>query len=127
MTNNVFEIAKQKALSNDEDVHLAAVLIRNNHTVRIGTNQQKTHPKFTRYYPDGTCRSHLHAEMDVLRFSKPGDVIFVMRFDKDGALTMSKPCKYCQQHIKDFGIKTVHYSDWEGEMVKWNVKNAMRD
>lgn len=113
--------AKKKALANNQEFHVAAVLMRKKHTVRIGTNQNKTHPKYRRKYADGSFRSHLHAEMDVLRFAEPGDIIYVLRFDKRGNLTMAKPCKFCQKHIRLHGIKTVHYSDWDGNMIEWKL------
>jgi len=100
------------------DFHLAAVLLRGKTVVRIGTNQNKTHPKFLRTYPDGHSCGQLHAEMDVLRFAQPGDKLFVLRFSKEGELTMSKPCRYCQRFIRQAQIGRVVYSDWEGRMVK---------
>lgn len=110
--------AKEKALSNGQVYHLAAVLFRGKQVVRIGTNSEKTHPRFTRTYKDGSSRSHLHAEMDVLRFARPGDRIYVLRFSSKGELTMAKPCPFCQQHLLDSEIHEVHYSNWSGKMVK---------
>ena len=48
---------------------------------RIGENTNKTHPRFKRQYPDGTWASHMHAEMNVLRFARPGDELEVIRFE----------------------------------------------
>jgi len=56
----------------------------------------------------------MHAEMDVLRFAQPGDELEVMRFRKDGSLGMSKPCKFCQRHIRSAGIRRVYYTDEAG-------------
>lgn len=112
--------AKQKALDNGQVFHLAAVLLRGKHVVKIGTNSDKTHPRFKRTYKDGSCRSHLHAEMDVLRFAKPGDEIYVFRFSAEGDLTMAKPCRFCEKFIRDTKIKRVYYSDWSGNIVHMN-------
>jgi deoxycytidylate deaminase len=64
----------------------------------------------------------MHAEMDALRFSQPGDTLEVMRFKKrDCDFAMAKPCTYCMLHIQNAGIKSVRYTnpvgDWEEMMV----------
>ena len=61
----------------------------------------------------------MHAEMNVLRFAKPGDVVEVMRFSKcSHQLTMAKPCPICMMHMKEAGISEVRYTNWEG---KWET------
>ena len=72
--------AKNLAMSNGRTYHLAAILRRNGKVIRIGENTSKTHPRFRRQYPDGSWASHMHAEMNVLRFAKPGDEIEVIRW-----------------------------------------------
>ena len=111
--------AKKKAVSNGRTYHLAAILRRNGKVVCVGENTCKTHPRFKRQYPDGTWASHMHAEMNVLRFSKPGDEIEVLRFKKcDHARTMARPCKLCMKEMRKAGIKRVRYTNWDGE---WEV------
>ena len=108
--------ARERALKNGHRFHVAAILRRNGKIVRIGTNSDKTHPRFQRTYSDGSTGAHMHAEMDVIRFARSGDVLEVMRFRKcDNHLAMAKPCKYCMQHIKAAGIKKVSYTDEDGE------------
>jgi len=57
----------------------------------------------------------MHAEMDALRFYKPGDSIEVIRFRPDGSYGMAKPCKYCRIMMKDKGVRTVRYTNELGE------------
>ncbi len=84
--------------------------------MRIGENTNKTHPRFKRQYADGTSGSHMHAEMNVLRFAQPGDEIEVMRFSKCGhEITMARPCALCVAEMKKAGIKKVRYTNWAGE------------
>tara|TARA_Y100000310_G_C19940539_1_gene472357 strand:+ start:93 stop:449 length:357 start_codon:yes stop_codon:yes gene_type:complete len=112
----VYYRAKELALRNGRDYHLAAILRRNGKVVRIGENTDKTHPRFLRQYPDGSWASHMHAEMNVLRFAKPGDEIEVIRFKKcDHEWTMAKPCLLCMAEIIKSGIKKVRYTNWRGE------------
>jgi deoxycytidylate deaminase len=108
------ERAKDIALNNGHQYHHAAILFRGRRIIKIGTNSEKTHPRFHRTYENGEEGSHIHAEMDVLRVAKPGDIITVMRWDSRGDITMSLPCRHCQQFIREAGIKLVIYSNWDG-------------
>tara|TARA_B100000700_G_C14673163_1_gene681779 strand:- start:80 stop:418 length:339 start_codon:yes stop_codon:yes gene_type:complete len=104
------------AMKNGRTYHIAAILRRNGRIVKIGENTNKTHPRFKRQYEDGSWASHMHAEMNVLRFAKPGDEIEVIRWKKCGhGLTMAKPCEICMKEIMRSGIKKVRYTNWEGE------------
>jgi deoxycytidylate deaminase len=112
----VYYKAKKLATSNGRVFHLAAILLRKGDVVKIGENTTKTHPRFKRYYNDGSSAACMHAEMNVLRFAKPGDVIEVIRFSKkDHSWTMAKPCDICMQEMKKTGIKKVRYTNWYGE------------
>lgn len=118
-------VARYRAVQNGHRFHVAAILRRNGKIVRIGTNSNKTHPRFLRTYPDGTRAAHMHAEMDVLRFSEPGDELEVMRFRRvDGRLAMAKPCKYCMEHIRLSGIHKVWYTDEHGDWKKINLRKV---
>ena len=111
--------AKQLAINNGRTFQLAAVLIRDGRVVKVGENTDKTHPRFKRFYKDGGWAANMHAEMNVLRFAKPGDVVEVMRFSKcSHQLTMAKPCPICMMHMKEAGISEVRYTNWEG---KWET------
>lgn len=111
--------ARSLALSNGRTYHIAAILRRNGRVIKIGENTSKTHPRFKRQYDDGTWGSHMHAEMNVLRFAQPGDVLEVMRFKKyDDKLSMAKPCAWCMMAIKAAGIKKIKYTNWHGN---WEV------
>ena len=108
--------AKKLAINNGRAYHLAAILRRNGSVIKIGENTSKTHPRFKRQYKDGTWASHMHAEMNVLRFAEAGDVIEVLRFKgSDYDLTMAKPCLICVEAMKLAGIKKVRYTNWIGE------------
>jgi deoxycytidylate deaminase len=112
----VYYEARFKAINNGRNYHLAAILRRNGKVVRIGENTNKTHPRFKRQYPDGTWASHMHAEMNVLRFARPGDELEVIRFENfSHKRTMAKPCLFCMNEIKKIGIKRVRYTNWNGD------------
>ena len=44
--------------------------------------------------------------------------IIVVRQNKSGDLANSKPCKMCLDFIRHSGIKTVYYSDSNGNIIK---------
>tara|TARA_Y100000593_G_scaffold25146_2_gene50188 strand:+ start:38102 stop:38458 length:357 start_codon:yes stop_codon:yes gene_type:complete len=112
----VYYKAREKALNNGRVYHLAAILRRKGRVIRVGINTHKTHPRFTRTYPDGSIASHMHAEMSVLRFAQPGDTLEVMRFKKcDHTYAMAKPCEHCMRFIREFGISHVRYTNYNGE------------
>ena len=108
--------AKKIAVNNGRTYHVAAILRRKGCVIKIGENTDKTHPRFKRQYSDGSWASHMHAEMNVLRFAKPGDELEVIRFKKyNHEMTMARPCSLCLQEIKKSGIKSVRYTNWSGE------------
>ncbi len=108
--------AKQLAVNNGRTFHIAAILRRKGKVVRIGENTNKTHPRFRRQYEDGEWAANMHAEMNVLRFAQPGDIVEVMRFSKcSHELTMAKPCPLCMKHLKESGISKVRYTNWQGD------------
>ena len=114
---------RDKALNNGCGYHLAAFLRRKGRLIRVGINSKKTHPRYIRQYPDGTHGAHMHAEMDVLRFAKPGDELEVVRYQKCGhGLTMAKPCRHCMKHIAEHGIKKVRFTNWAGDWEELCLK-----
>ena len=53
----VYKKAKELAINNGRQYHLAAILRRSGKVVKVGSNTHKTHPKFKRQYKDGTWGS----------------------------------------------------------------------
>ena len=121
----VYYRARELALNNERQYHVAAILRRKGRVVRIGENTSKTHPRFKRQYKDGTWGSHMHAEMNVLRFSQPGDTLEVMRFTTKG-LAMAKPCVHCMKHIIESGITKVSYTDENGKWKHMHIKRSTK-
>lgn len=79
----------------------------------------------------GEMRKHftIHAEADALgkAFHKHnideivGAYCLVIRLNKSGNLTNSKPCPDCQAMLREFGIKKVFYSTTGGEMMEMKL------
>lgn len=109
------------AMNNGMPFHLAAILKRGKSTIRIGINQDKTNPRFVRFYKDGHSCSSLHAEMDAIIAAKPGDKLIIIRWNKGGEITMSRPCNHCMKHIINSGIDEIVYSVWNGSFQKEKI------
>lgn len=47
--------------------------------------------------------------------------IVVIRVNNNGQLLNSKPCNTCLYYMKLFGVKTVYYSDENGDIIKEKI------
>lgn len=110
--------AVELALENGRGFHVAAILQRKRKTVKICTNTLKTHPKYHRQAKSGHYIASMHAEMNACRFAKPGDTLYVLRVNKEGRLTMARPCALCQDAIKEAQISRCYYTNWEGQWIR---------
>ena len=89
-----------------------------NKHVWVGNNSKKSHPQMQKHYRNGMENSCHHAEFSALakvpRQSRHKAEIYVVRFLRNGDVTMAKPCLKCQQYLLDNGVnfKNVYYTDW---------------
>ena len=118
--------AREKALNNGCHYHIAAILRRKKRVVRIGINSYKTHPAYKRTYADGTSAACMHAEMDALRFSEPGDTLEVMRFVPTG-YAMAKPCPLCMSLIQQKKISKLRFTNRQGEWEEYDLKTQLME
>lgn len=96
----------------------------------VGKNDfLKTHPRAQRKYDNGHEVFTRHAEMHVLQqmaWVEGRKVrLYVVRFDAQNRLSMSKPCRWCQQHLADKNVRprNVYYINWLGQwanLSEWN-------
>lgn len=99
--------------------------VKQGNNIIAAANQEKSSPKFVRFYEKGYASvSYMgHAEMilcDKVRNIK-GKVVYVARFLRDGTPTMAKPCKFCQKHLYNHGVRRVRYTDWQGIWRKMTI------
>jgi len=105
----------------DADFHVVA-FVKVGDNIIAACNDEKSSPKYLRWYNKGctNCAYSGHAEMILL--SKVKNIrrktIYVTRFLYDGTPTMARPCRLCQQHLYDAGVKSIRYTDWNG---LWNT------
>lgn len=99
------KLAKKISLLSCLRFKVGAVLVRNNIILATAENLRKTHPRFGSgpYYS-------LHAEGHVIwkairkNIEITNSTIYVYR--SNGGL--AKPCKYCQDILKEFNIKAIY-------------------
>lgn len=117
--------AKKLALQNGCKYHLAAVLVRRKSIMHIGYNTKKTHPTSLgrERYLGRHAQYHTHAEQSALRFAKPGDILYVLRFTDGGNISMAAPCQHCQELIRRANLKRVFYTDRSGEFRELQLHN----
>ena len=53
--------------------------------------------------------------------------MFVIRVNQMGDLVNSKPCNTCIYYMQLYGIKSVYYSNEEGEIVKEKIIDIIAD
>lgn len=105
-------------------------ILKKNRLQKIGINVDKTHPENLKYKYYGKCgidirnRVGIHSELSaIMKYGKEdcSDCIFInVRIDKNGNQTMAKPCRGCQDLLRQIGYKKVFYTNEKGEFIEWN-------
>lgn len=104
-----------------------AVCYNGSQLVSFGWNKPKTESSVSRVistidslYDDSDIdylSPNRHAEVDAMKKIKAGtpvDTIVVIRYTKNGDIACAKPCNICKAMIRARGIKTIIYSDHDG-------------
>lgn len=107
-----FDLARKIARLSTHKFKHGALILRGNRVVSLNHNKAtQTHPKANSKF------NTLHAEAAAILSSKAdlkGTDLYVVRVVNNGDTAESKPCRYCQQLIKESGIKRVYYSSDNG-------------
>ena len=105
---------------------IATAFDKKGRVISSGVNlYRKSHTLMAKYAEiagESDQKIFIHAELSAVL--KAGDKqvhsLLVQRHLSDGSLALAMPCRTCQAMIKDFGIKEVTYSDYDGYKV-WKV------
>jgi cytidine deaminase len=107
-----------KGVGSNRNYRVGAVLFdKRERIISCKCNSYKTHPNLVRF----TSYPHLHAESSCI-FHQGLDncddlnLLVVRVSHKNNRLTMAKPCKVCENVIKEVGISNVYYSDWSSNI-----------
>ncbi len=100
-------VAWMNARNSSAKYKVGASIYCKSRLVSMGYNKMKTHPKSKKR------GRHIHAELDALIRSDmdvTGCDIFVARVSKSGRRANAKPCKDCQDLLKDYGIRRAYFT-----------------
>ena len=88
---------------------IGVVIVNGNNILGVGFNKaSKTHPRSS--HPFHTIHGELDAVLSANRTIENSDV-YIYRELKDGQLALSRPCIYCEELLRAYKIKKVHYTD----------------
>lgn len=104
---------------------IATAFDKKGRVISSGINAIKSHPLMQKYSAiagESDQKIFIHAELSAVLRAGDRQIhsLLVQRHLKDGSLALAMPCPTCQAMIKDFGIKEVTYSDYNGYKV-WKV------
>lgn len=128
-----FNIAKEVSkLSTFHRSHIGCVVVEGRHIIATGCNSPKENPiqRIYNQYRGFDARKYPaceHAEINALhsilnkRSVNWENVSIYTYREAAGQKSCSRPCKACEQLIKDLGIRNMYYIDWNGNYVKERV------
>lgn len=105
--------------SNHKRIKIGAVVANRKQIISVGANEQKTHPlqkQYNAYVPyghDDSLKHCKHAEISCIINAKHdlhNCTMYIYREDKNGNLSMCRPCNACYNMIRDAGITNIVYT-----------------
>lgn len=120
MTSGILKLALEEAESSTYRFRVGAVVFKGSRILASGHNgirSSRIHPLHKNY------NNALHAEQDAILNVKDwstlkGCSILVVKVSKaKGTISMAKPCPMCQQLLRHVGIKTMYFSNENGEII----------
>lgn len=110
MNIKFFKLASQISKKSNHPKHkIGGILVKKKRVISIGFNKYKTHSKSNHPYKNIHCELDciLGIDLNILN----GSSIYLYRETKDGRPALSKPCKWCEQLLKNVGISRVYYTN----------------
>jgi len=104
-------IAVELAGEHDADVthQLCALVVSKSKVLSIGYNKPKTDP-----ISKDTTMQQLHAEMSAVKRCREGELqgvdVIIARCRPSGKPGLAKPCKICEDILRDRGVRRVFYT-----------------
>lgn len=113
-----FNIAKMLAEKSTSRYRLGCVISYKNVILSKGINDMsKTHPLSNAY------GNTLHAEINALSKIKYNknlkySTVYVYRLLKNNKSAYARPCRYCLDKLKQYGIKRIFYTGYNDKLIK---------
>lgn len=105
---------------------MCALLVKGGRIIKIGLNRNIPALAKTDYYPD-YCQ--VHAETDCLvgveRETLEGATLYIAGRSKNSGPILSKPCRHCQDFLRQFPLKAVFYMTFEGKSEQYYAETSL--
>jgi len=110
------------ATSNHPKAHIGAVLTVGRDIISVGVNGRKSHP-LQKYYNkfrflDDTAHHLMHAELEAIirgrSLIRNNATMYIYRLMRSGKQGMCRPCGGCMKALKDYNIRDIVYSTYDG-------------
>jgi len=116
------EVAKEYASLSEARKKHGAIVVKKGRIIGRGYNKNTNNPKYVseEHIKTGCSR---HAEVEAMRnaqWNVRGCTLYVARINRMGQIGNSKPCIYCQERIKNLGIKRIVYTTGERKWISMN-------
>ena len=111
------------------DFWVYAVIVSGGRVLSSGSNQHKKNAFVGAYYCE---HSNKHAELNAIQQVRRktdlrGAKIYVVRVQHDRkTLAMARPCEYCQELLRAYGIKRAYYSVADEEFGVLNLTGVSK-
>ena len=120
MTSGILKLAIEEAETVSYRFRVGAVLFKGSRILASGHNgirSSRIHPLHKQY------NNSLHAEQNAILNIKDwstlkGCSILVVKISKTrGVFSMARPCEMCQDLLRHVGIKSMYYTNGNGEII----------
>lgn len=120
-----FRAAEAVSLLSDHRCQLGCVIVNNHRIISSGHNSESKQHGFQKrldekFFNDGRSKGCKHAEIDALLplMSRRQDLskatIYTFRRNRNGELTLARPCPRCMSVIRSLNIKYIEYTTDDG-------------
>lgn len=119
-----FKVAKEMSTLSDHRCRIGCVIVDRHRVISSGCNSNSKYHRLqaeidSKYF-GCTCYGKVHAETSALiplikqKYDLSCATVYTYREDRNGDISMSRPCPRCMGLIKDCGIKRVYYTTSDG-------------
>lgn len=114
----ILKAAIEEAELSTHQHKVAAVIFKGKRIISIAHNSVRANKiphKFKNFLESTHAEAHAIIKA---RQNLKGYDILVIRINRTGNIALAKPCEFCQDFIDYVGIRSVYYSDNDGNIIK---------
>lgn len=124
-TTNFLKSALKNANKSTLPFRVGAVIVVGGRIISSGCNVRRfTRRLRNRYHPEGLCAEQA-AILKLLTARRQeemvGASIYVTRTTKRGKVSIAKPCSFCQELSRAYGIRKIFYTDDKSQVKEMRL------